>query len=341
MPPDEQRGSTHRPSPGAPGPWFAWDRSAAIRGLTYAVPAAVVLPLDVPFGVALGVSVIPAAVVPLAPRRRGRVVVLVLGALMAVSVLVGSVLATTPWLAVPGLVVLSVGAAALAARHPPAMVLLVLGLPLVAVGFSYPGVYSAAPLALLFMAGAAYAWAVSLPWPDRSDPGPSRTRAAPGSGPSVGYGIRLGLAGAVCAAIGFALDFDHVGWAAAAAMLVMRPSSPALRLRALGRPVSVCVGAAAAIGIVAVSAPVGVLTTAVVLVVVAATAMATSRWYVTPAFTTFMVFLLLLGSDPAQAAARFGERLGETVLGVAIALLFGLLPLPALPSDRRLTAEPS
>ena len=39
------------------------------------------------------------------------------------------------------------------------------------------------------------------------------------------YGLCLGLAGATAAAIGFALDFDHVGWAATAAMLVMRPGS--------------------------------------------------------------------------------------------------------------------
>ncbi|MGH3929514.1 MAG: hypothetical protein ACRDTF_06005, partial [Pseudonocardiaceae bacterium] len=52
---------------------------------------------------------------------------------------------------------------------------------------------------------------------------------------------------------------------------------------------------------------------------------ATSRWYVTPTFTTFMVFLLLLSADPSQAAGRFGERLGETFLGVTLAYVFGLL----------------
>ena len=61
------------------------------------------------------------------------------------------------------------------------------------------------------------------------------------------------------------------------------------------------------------------------LVVVAATAMARSRWYVTPAFTTFLVFLLLISADLGQAPGRFWERLGETVLGVTVACLFGLL----------------
>jgi hypothetical protein len=44
---------------------------------------------------------------------------------------------------------------------------------------------------------------------------------------------------------------------------------------------------------------------------------------------TFLVFVLLLYSNPDQA----GWRLGETVLGVALAYLFGL-GLPALAARR-------
>ncbi len=45
------------------------------------------------------------------------------------------------------------------------------------------------------------------------------------------------------------------------------------------------------------------------------------------------MFLLLLFSDPGDASARFGERLGETALGVGLAYLFGLL-LPAVAAAR-------
>ena len=107
------------------------------------------------------------------------------------------------------------------------------------------------------------------------------------------------------------MDFDHVGWAAGAALLVMRPSEQALRLRSIGRPVSVCVGAVAAIGLVALDVPRWTLGIGVVLVIVAATAMARSRWYVTPAFTTFLVFLLLISADLGQAPGRFWERLAK------------------------------
>jgi hypothetical protein len=54
-----------------------------------------------------------------------------------------------------------------------------------------------------------------------------------------------------------------------------------------------------------------------------------SRWYVTPAFTTYLVFMLMLYSRPQDAASRFSERLLETALGVGIAYAIGL-GLPAL-----------
>ena len=50
-----------------------------------------------------------------------------------------------------------------------------------------------------------------------------------------------------------------------------------------------------------------------------------SRWYVTPTFTTFIAISLLLYANPADAQSRFNERVGETLLGVALAYVFGLL----------------
>ena len=54
-----------------------------------------------------------------------------------------------------------------------------------------------------------------------------------------------------------------------------------------------------------------------------------SRWYVTGGFTTFIVILLLVYGIPNQAQSRFVERVAETLLGVSIALLFGVA-LPAM-----------
>ena len=73
---------------------------------------------------------------------------------------------------------------------------------------------------------------------------------------------------------------------------------------------------------------------AIIAVIAGAGATHRSRWYVTSAFTTFLVFLLLLYSDPRTATKRFNERVLETVLGVAIAYFYGLA-LPALARRRR------
>jgi hypothetical protein len=51
-----------------------------------------------------------------------------------------------------------------------------------------------------------------------------------------------------------------------------------------------------------------------------------SRWYITPGFTTFLVLTLLLYSDATTATEqwRFNERVGQTLLGVGFAYLYGL-----------------
>jgi uncharacterized membrane protein YccC len=62
-----------------------------------------------------------------------------------------------------------------------------------------------------------------------------------------------------------------------------------------------------------------------------------SRLYVTPFFTTFIVIQLLLVSNYSAAVAhwRFAERVGLTLVGVAIAYLFGLA-LPKVPAWQHL-----
>jgi hypothetical protein len=63
-----------------------------------------------------------------------------------------------------------------------------------------------------------------------------------------------------------------------------------------------------------------------------------SRWYVSPAFSTFLVILMLLVSDYSAATAhwRFAERFGWTAVGAALAYLFGPL-IPRLLERPRTT----
>jgi len=298
-----------------------WSWSGALRGAAYAAPAAVVAVGDVSAGLALAVGVVPAAVLAVAPTRRDRWVTAVVGALAGVSILVGSVVAHVPVVAVATVFGLAVGVIAVARRRPRVgAALMGLALPLVGVGLSYRDLDEAATIAGLMVAGSVYAALVSLAWPERA-PSPPPTSAA--ARPPLVYGVQLGLAGATAAAIGFALDFDHVGWATAACLLVMRPSADLQRLRSNGRIISVIVGAACA-GVLAhtTDAP-AAYSVAVVVALALAAATRASRWYVTATFTTFLALSLLVYSDPDSAGARFNERVVETLLGVGLALLFG------------------
>ena len=119
------------------------------------------------------------------------------------------------------------------------------------------------------------------------------------------------------------------GRATGAALLVMRPAAEMQQLRSIGRVLSVIAGALVAVTFVNADPPNAVYGVAACGAVSAAAGLQRSRWYVTPAFTTFLVFLLLLHADPETAGARFGERVGETLLGVGLAYLFGLA-LPAI-----------
>ena len=280
---------------------------------------------DVSRGLGFALGVLPAVILGVQPTRRRRPLVILVGSLVGASIVVGSVLAHEPWLAVVGIFVLALAVVELARRRPIGQLMLMLGLPLVAVGLSYTDVAEACGIAVVMIAGSVFACLVSLAWPER----PARP-VGPAVAMASDYGVRLGLAAAIAAAVGFALDFDHVGWACAAALLVMRPSAEMTQLRSVGRLVAVTTGAAAAAALANSTTSTTVYAIATVVVLATASATHTSRWYVTSAFTTFFAISLLIYANPAEGASRFNERVLETVLGVGLAYLFGLvIPLAA------------
>lgn len=314
-------------------PNLVWDWPVAGLCAVYALPAAAVALSDRQKGIALAVGVLPGALAGLSPRRRGRLAIVVLGVAIGVPMFLGGLLSDVPVLAVVTIAALGVGAAALAARFRLGTIAMTLCLPMFGVGLSYPEVGKAAGAAGLMILGSAFACLVSMLWPEHQPPTPRPARP-PVAKPTLEYGFRLGAAGATAAAIGFILDLEHVGWACAAALLVMRPSADMQRLRSSGRILAVAAGALAGAGLVRLHPAAAVYSVAVIVVIAAAGATHRSRWYVTSAFTTFLVFLLLLYSDPQSADKRLNERLLETVLGVGIAYLYGLA-LPALANRRR------
>lgn len=310
-----------------------WDWSVAALGALYALPAAVVALSDTQKGIALALGVLPGAIAGLLPRRRGRLAIVVLGAAIGVPMFLGGLLAGVPVLAVVAIAALGVGAAALAARFRLGTIAMTLCLPMFGVGLSYSDIGKAAGLAGLMVLGSVFACLVSMLWPERPPP-VRRTPPPPAAKPTLGYGVRLGAAGATAAAIGFILDFEHVGWACAAALLVMRPSADMQRLRSAGRILAVATGAVAGAALARLHPPAVVYSVAIIAAIAGAGATHRSRWYVTAGFTTFLVFLMLLYSDPQTAAKRFNERVLETLLGVGIAYFYGLA-LPAVAQQRR------
>ena len=225
---------------------MVWDWSAARLGAIYALPGALVILSDRSRGLALVLGVLPAAIVGLMPTRRGRLAIIVLGAAIGFPMFIGGLLAGVPVLAVAAIAGLGIGAALLAARARLGQVAMTLSLPMVGVGLSYPDLGKAAGLAGLMVLGSIFGCVVSMFWPERA-PGQAPVAALK---PTLGYGVRLGAAGATAAAIGFLLDLEHVGWACAAALLVMRPAAEMQRLRSVGRIIAVAIGALAAIGLV-------------------------------------------------------------------------------------------
>ncbi|ROS75465.1 FUSC family protein [Cellulomonas sp. PhB143] len=312
---------TSTPGPrAAVRPAIAWSWRGAALGLAYAVPGAVATALDPATGLALAVGVLPAAALGLRGPRRRRALVVLVGALAGLSMILGSLVAGTPVLAVATIFVLCV-LAALATARPArrlAPLVLALGLPLVGAGLSETP-SAAVGAALLLLAGSVYAWLVSLLWPESAAP-PRAPRPVPSRALMLRYGIQIGAAGAAAAALGLAAGIDHPGWACTAALLVSRPRVDLLRSRGVGRAASVLVGALVACTVGALDPGPLVVALVATAAIVCATATSGSRWYVLPAFTTAVVLSMLVARDEAGVQHWFVERVGETLVGVALAL---------------------
>lgn len=300
-----------------------WHWAPALLMAVASIPAAFVAAVDVPAGIALAVGMIPAVAVGIAPNRGRRAVVLLAGPLIGIAMLLGSAVSTVPVAAL--LVLFAVSIAAVWVTRLPRLAVLgglttSLVLPMIGVGLSYQGVTTALALTGLFVAGSIWVWLVSLAVPET----PTLDRPAPLSPPPLSYGVVLGAVAVVTAGLGFLLDLDHIGWACAAALLVMRPDPDVRLARSLGRVGSVVTGATAASLMALWGPPDIAYSAAIVLVLAAAGAMHGSRLYIFPAFTTYFVIVLLTYSTTADVPERFLERIVETVVGVSVALVAGV-----------------
>ncbi len=300
---------------------ISWSWKSAAHGVVLSLPAVIAALWDPAVGMPLAIGCLPAAALGLRDSRRERLMVLLVGAVAALSMLLGSFVAPYPPLAVLTLFALCVAVAVAAAdaAHRVAPLVLMLGLPLYGTGLSESSWTAGLSAALLILAGSVYAWLVSLVWPSYAPvsrpPRPTLHRSA-----MLVYGIQIGVAGAAAAAMGFALGVDHPGWACTAALLVSRPDRRQLDARGWGRTVSVIGGALLACGVAVIGPPDAAIAAVLLATLAAAAGTAGSRWYIFPFFSTVIVLSMLLLDETQTPAHWFLERAGMTLLGVGLAL---------------------
>lgn len=97
---------------------MAWSWPDAGRCAICAIPAALVTATDDPSkGLAWAIGILPAALIGMAPTRRARAKVMLVGALFGLSIVVGSLLARNAVVAMLGILLAAYGSAVLAARQ--------------------------------------------------------------------------------------------------------------------------------------------------------------------------------------------------------------------------------
>jgi hypothetical protein len=297
------------------------DAGEAARGALCAVPGAIVLLTANPAaGMVCALGALPAAMVGVPPRRRGAIALLPVGLGFTLAYISGSVVGQAQVLAVAALAVVAFAAMRASASRPAARVLPALIVPGFALGMNETLPDSLA-LGAAFLGGTVWAALVAAAWPRR---GSAKPRAAPpgaGAKPSDLYASCFAAAGAIGLALGFILNLQHVAWAAAAALFIMRPDPNAAASRALGRAVATTAGVVAA-GLILHRGPAEAALAAVTIAALAAmVGTRGSRWYVTSAGSGLMVLLASGATSTDAFHTAFGERLLETLLGAGLALL--------------------
>jgi hypothetical protein len=304
-----------------------WSWRNAAFGVTISSVAAVSIALGhVENGLYLLIGMIPAAIIGLPPVRQERRKVLIVGILFGVSVVIGSALAQWAPLAVVGMFLIGFSAALLAAKKPIGFAMLTICLPLAGIGLTYTDFGTGVGVGLLFIVGSAFAFIAAMALSEYGAP-VSPDPPLLSSAMARDFGLRLGLAAALGTALCIYCGAEYTGWIVGSTLLVMRPSDEMMELRGVGRAVSVFVGAVAAAWLLTLD--LSPLAIAVVGAggIIAMAATNASRWYVTPAFTTFLILWALLYEQASRANIehRFSQRVLGTLLGIGIAYVFGFL----------------
>lgn len=317
---------------------FRWEWRTPLLLAICLVPSVLVTIFANPrMGVGVVVGLIPAVFQGVDPVRKKRVSVLVLGLLLPLSLFVGTLLKIYAgmWLSALALGLLGFGAVRFSTKHPAVSLGTVMVVPAVGIGLSYDAFSTPMEVFITMVCGSLLACGVALLFPEYT-PSAEHRNISPQKGvvkppppeshlsPQV-FSLLFAAALATSVLVGF--HWDHTGWVVGTTGFVMRPSGKMQKYRSVWRVVSILVGAAAA-SLVLTLQPGGLLTVGLAgLAMIAAGGLRQSRAYIMPAFTTFVIFLLILypAQDATAVWGRFFERVGWVAVGVLIACFYGLL----------------
>lgn len=322
--------------------YIRFTRQDTLHALLGVIPAVVLVLLGhLTQGIAFAIGLLPTSLLGIAPTRKNRLIYGLVGCLFGLGVLVGSLIVSWRDVYVTAVVFLAVSflATLVAARRPAGGLLLSILVPSLAVGTGYAR-GEALVLMVAFMLGSIWSSLVMLPVrefpPDESIIG--RLQALQPAHVKT-YGLLLGLTAATSILVGHLTNNPYAGWIATAAMLVMRPVQDMTGWRGVGRAISTIVGTL--LVILTINLHLGYGATAVVVAVVAVVAIGarTSRLYITPFGTAFLILTIeLFGVDDALNIRTVGWlRIVNNVIGAGIALFYGLL-VPWLLDRRRTPA---
>ena len=279
-------------------------------------------------GVAFAIGLLPTSLMGIAPRRKLRLIYGVVGCLFGVGILVGALIINATDIFETALLFFGICflATLLASRRPVGTLLLGILIPSLGIGTGY-STSKAAGLTLAFMAGSLWSSLVMMPWPESTPDPHVRSRLAAMRPRHVKtYGVLLGLTAATSIFVGHFFDIPYPGWIATPAMLVIRPVQDMTGWRGIVRAVSTIAGTI--LVIIVLSLSLTHVETAVVSAVIAVLTMGarTSKLYVTPFGTAFLILTIeLYGVSSAASLQEVGRhRIVNNVLGAFIALFYGL-----------------
>jgi hypothetical protein len=309
--------------------YVTFTRADVLHAAVGVIPAFCLIALGhLTAGIAFAIGLLPTSLMGIAPRRKLRLVYGIVGCLFGLGILLGASIINSHSTAETALLFFGIcfSATILASLRPVGTLLLGILIPALGVGTGYTTSKGAA-LMVAFMAGSIWSSIAMLPWPEFSPDEHVRERLSAMRPKHVKtYGVLLGLTAATSIVVGHVFDIPYPGWIATAALLVIRPVQDMTGWRGVGRAVSTIAGTLLVVIVLGLS--LDHLETALVCAAIAVVTIGarTSKLYVTPFGTAFLILTIeLYGiSDAANLHDVARHRIVNNVVGAVIALAYGL-----------------